>query len=544
MASRMAPGFPGQLAERAGEGWNALIARVNPCDPAGFADPPPTQADASTGGFEILGDVRDPHLQSFALRMDSNPRRLRLAAGPAGCHPLYWCRAPGEGWLASRIELLLQANGVTRREQEAYFAAHYGHADPDESITAYRDIHAIPAGATLEYRGGACQVSRSAREPDDSLWHQSARALTCRMGELRDIAVRRSCVPDAALGLLLSGGFDSASILASLLGNPGAGKEPLCATAGYRHPRVADERALAADLRRRLGVRGLEIDARLNLPTLPGFVDTDAPCGNPFRKLNDALYAGLAVAGVQCVVTGQFADELDASGLEWYHEWRSPLTPASLPVTDLLRSLPDLIGLAVRRLRRHRASAIAVRDPLLPEWQRHLAECRDAALARYRDWPRPHQAAAVLGAGCRDSEWLEARHFERHGLLPRHPFRDWDLVRFMLSLPAAQTAVMRRTKLIQRRAAPRRLPAQVISRGKCGTLAPLLQEAVRSALPRIKSVLLEVPVWRRYLSADALDSLQLVDDFDLDRVCRMLGHALWAAPDAIRSADAAVGRHQ
>ncbi|MBL8243201.1 MAG: asparagine synthase [Rhodanobacteraceae bacterium] len=542
-ARTLAPPFDGQQDHRSGAGWNALVVRVSDVDPAGFHD-------SGAPGVVLLASyarptwpLQPPSTAGLAIGIDRTQRCLTATCDLTGRHGLYWCEARGEIWLSTRIELLLLAPGLATAEDPGYFASYYANCAAPDDRTAYRDIRLIPGGAWLRHSGRRCHVSAHERVPAEAVETLPAKQ---RREHLRSLVGRAvaSCLPEGAgtAGLLLSGGFDSAWVLRTLvrIGHPRVRIE--CATAGYRHRRVADERKLAENLRKSLAVPGFDLDAAQYPPRLADLGDIAAPCANPFRRLNDALYSGLRTAAARVVLTGQFADELDAPGHAWLREWRQHKTLDSLPLWALLRQPAEVARHLVNRLGLRRAG-VRHDDCLLAAWREWLQSQEPARLMPFQAWPRPSHAADVLGSAVRESELLEARHVESQGLLSMHPFRDWELVRFLLSLPARDTAVLASRKRIQR-AAARDLPASVLRRKKCGSLEPLLSAAMASLAPQAELILREVPAWRGYLAEGALQRLAPRNPTELYMVFRMLAHSLWAEPGLLRTVAGVEARHR
>lgn len=545
-APRLAPGFPGQAQSRSGQGWDALVVRVNQLDPTLISN----LEHPGTILISSLAKPQWPHASSaalgFAMVIEESERRLRAVCDLMGSQSLYWYAGVDEFWVSSRIELLLHAPGITRAPDSGYFAAYYAGSQAGDESTAYRDIRVLPAGAQMDWSNGRAHVTRQDRCPDSSLWTLPVADLEVRMRDHLDQAVRSSIAlsTPSVVGLLLSGGFDSASILGSLVQQRSRFLELHCATAGYHHAQVIDERIPALSLRSYLKTPGFEVDAATHPPDLELMVDRAAPCANPFRSLNDALYGGLRAAGAQLILTGQFADELDAPGLAWYREWRVRSSVGLPLLVPMIRGLPLLFARLLHRLRPRWLAQAEGLNGLRPEWQAQVALIRASALELQGHWPRPAHAAAVLGSGCVESELLETRHYEKVGALVRHPYRNWELVRFMLSLPAKHTAVVSSSKLLQRRALSAYLPSQFIQQKKCGSLEPLLHAALKHDFLQIARLLDETPVWREYLRDEARDCVQLRNSDDLHLLCLILGHVLWSHPELLRKVGDVAGHRQ
>lgn len=146
-------------------------------------------------------------------------RRLRkafLVRDPHGMRPLFFARKRGRLYFASEIKALLEVPGIERRlDREAlwhFFTLAYmpGRHTPFEEIEELRAGHLLEidlASGRVEMR----RYHRTVYAPDESLGEDdAARALHGLMLE----SVRANLVADAPVGLTLSGGFDTSTLLA------------------------------------------------------------------------------------------------------------------------------------------------------------------------------------------------------------------------------------------------------------------------------------------------------------------------------------------
>ena len=156
---------------------------------------------------------------AFAL-WDRPSRTLLVARDPLGVKPLYYA-TPGGGTLlfGSGLASLL-ASGLVSRELDGqalhdYLALCY--VPGPRSIL--REVRKLPPGCRLLWREGVLQAERyfRLRLPTSAGAPHFAGTLEEGAAELRRTlreAVRRQLVADVSLGMLLSGGVDSTTVLA------------------------------------------------------------------------------------------------------------------------------------------------------------------------------------------------------------------------------------------------------------------------------------------------------------------------------------------
>ena len=178
---------------------------------------------------------------AFAL-WDSRERRLVLARDRAGKKPLFYSERGDVISFASELEALMQDREIPRELDygalDSYLALRY----VPSPLSAYRAVRKLPpatvatfssAGLKLE-RYWSLDFGRKRTESDEDL-----------IDEIRDrlrVAVRRRMIADVPLGAFLSGGIDSAAVVAAMAE---ASTEPVKTfSIGFDDPRL-DERRLA-----------------------------------------------------------------------------------------------------------------------------------------------------------------------------------------------------------------------------------------------------------------------------------------------------------
>src|SRR3954469_12053236 len=204
----------------------------------------------------------------FAIALwDRTRERLVLVRDRLGKKPLLYARLPdGSLAFASETKALLQLPGLGREldleQLDAYLALQY------VPRSGLRAVEKVPPGSAVIVEGESLRVERYwAPQPAAADGHW-----VTRVREEVTAAVRRRLVADVPLGALLSGGIDSAIVVAAMAQ---AQAEPVRTfTIGFPDPRY-DERAYARAVANRYGTRHeeLEIEAAPELDRLAHVFD-------------------------------------------------------------------------------------------------------------------------------------------------------------------------------------------------------------------------------------------------------------------------------
>ena len=174
--------------------------------------------------YDRYGDRFVEHLNGqFAIALwDSERGRLLLARDRAGIRPLYHTAAHGRVWFGSEVKSLLAALperaslDVQGLIQTFTF---WGPVDPD---SVFSDVQSLPPGHLLAIeRDGAQKLTQywdwtfaDAQEPARALPFDSIETATQALRDLLVDAVRLQLRSDVPVGAYLSGGLDSAGIVA------------------------------------------------------------------------------------------------------------------------------------------------------------------------------------------------------------------------------------------------------------------------------------------------------------------------------------------
>jgi asparagine synthase (glutamine-hydrolysing) len=264
---------------------------------------------------EVLAHAYEEWGTAFAERLrgmfavavwDARERQLVLARDRFGIKPLYYRAVSGELAFASELRALPRGE-VDLEALEAFLAFNSIPAP----LTIFREIRKLPAGHVLLWEDGRIQLERFARPapvPADELRNDEEVELVEELrSRLRD-SVRAHLVSDVPVGVLLSGGVDSALLTALAAEESGA---PLRTFSIGFVERSFDELADARLVAERYGTTHRELvlrpDAALLLPALAEAFD------EPFADssaLPTYLVSELAASDVKVALSGEGGDEL------------------------------------------------------------------------------------------------------------------------------------------------------------------------------------------------------------------------------------------
>jgi asparagine synthase (glutamine-hydrolysing) len=428
---------------------------------------------------------------------DERRRRLLAARDELGVKPLYWWSDGRRVAVASEIGALLQAGlikpAVDRAALDHYLACRFVPAPR----TLFEGVKKLPAASTLTVEdGGAPRVETWREPPGEPRRDLSDGHLADLLAERFADAVERQMMSDVPYGALLSGGVDSAAVVAAMakrshappttftIGFPGGGPE-------------YDEREAAAESARLIGTEhhattlvetGFLAELATAIPRL------EEPCGIPSAPALAQL-SRFAAEKVKVVLAGQGADE--PHGGYGRHQaaallGRLRVAPAALasPVAAVARAVPRAArarrvahvlggrGDADRLLRLVEITDAPVRKALLG---RNPQDAGDERLALARGVLGEVQGRDLL----EQALYLDTRMFLPDGILIcndkmsmaaslelRVPFLDVELMRFVERIPARARIRLRAGKRLHRMAMERLLPPGLADRPKHGFATP------------------------------------------------------------------------
>jgi asparagine synthase (glutamine-hydrolysing) len=427
----------------------------------------------------------------FAIALwDARRRRLVLARDRYGIKPLYWRHEGGE--LAFASELRALPRGEVDLDALECFLAFNSIPAP---YSVFREVRKLPAGHLLVWEAGEVRLERYARpgplpaaelrEGDEAELVEELRA------RLRD-SVRAHLLADVPVGVLLSGGVDSAALAALAAQET---PEPVHTfTIGFAE-RSFDERADARLVAERYGTDHHELLVRpepeLLLRALAEAFD------EPFADssaLPTYLVSQLAAEHVKVALSGEGGDELFGG---YYTYAADLLADRAAPLARLVRPLVEAVPASTRKASLDYKAKRFVRAAHLPPLERHhgwkeifapavRAELTgrstafdpvDVLRARYAETAGADELARLqdvdVGVYLVDDLLAKTdRASMAHSLEARVPFLDPLVTNLAFALPARHKVRGLRKKVLLRKAVEPLLPREVVHGRKRGFSIP------------------------------------------------------------------------
>src|SRR5215210_4816835 len=470
---------------------------------------------ATNSDSEVVVHAYEEHGVDFVQRLngifafviwDEREQRLVAARDAFGVKPLYWWTDGRRVALASEIGALIQAGlvmpAVDRVALDHYLACRF----VPSPRTLFEGVRKLPPASTLVVqRDGAPRVMSWREEPGAPI-AASDEELAARLAGSFGDAVERQMMSDVPYGAFLSGGVDSAGVVAAM--KLRSGTPPTTFTIGFPgHGDVVDEGALAAESARVIGTDHHDTVMReTDFLTEMGrcIPRLEEPCGIPSAPALLQL-SRFAARDVKVVLAGQGADE--PHGGYGRHLAAALLRPLKLvpavaarPAGALARALPRAAaarrvahllggrGDTERLLRLVEITGADVRSALLggaahrsPGAAAGHSDAERERLATARELLRPVEGRGLL----EQALYLDTHMFLPDGILLcndkmsmaaglelRVPFLDLELMRFVERIPAARRVRPRRPKRLHKMAMERLLPPAIVNRPKHGFATP------------------------------------------------------------------------
>ncbi len=449
------------------------------------------------GDTEVLLHLYEEHGDRFAERLrgmfaiaiwDARRRRLVLARDRFGIKPLYYRATDGELAFASELRALPRGE-IDPDALEAFLAFNSIPAP----LTIFREIRKLPPGHLLIWEDGRVDVRRFARPaPIEELREDEEAELVEELrSRLRD-SVRAHLVSDVPVGVLLSGGVDSAFLAA--LAAEESSEQLRTFSIGFEE-RSFDELAGARLVAERYGTQHRELvlrpDAALLLPALADAFD------EPFADssaLPTYLVSQLAASDVKVALSGEGGDELFGG----YYTYTADLLAARVGrLARLAGPLVELLPTSTSRASFDYKAKRFVRAAHLPPLERHhgwkeifspdlRAELTGGRSAfdpvdilrdRYRETEGADELARLqdvdLGTYLVDDLLVKTdRASMAHSLEARVPYLDTVVTNLALALPTRHKIRGLAKKVLLRKAAAPLLPREIVHGKKRGFSIP------------------------------------------------------------------------
>ena len=474
-----------------GEIYNHLALRSRVDVPfQGHSDTETLVELLSAGGIHATLPLLNGMFAFAAL--DRSTNTVYLARDPFGIKPLYLHHSTDQLCFASEIKALV-AMGVTAEVDPQALSTLFTLGYVPSPQTMLRNVQRLGPGQLLIWHEGQATIERYIQTHT----HRTEMSLEEASDAYRDrlaAAVERQLISDVPVGVLLSGGIDSA-LVATMARE--AGHQPKTFTVGFGGGSAACEIDDAAETARVLGLshRSVLIEPDVLWEQLPSIVNA---LEEPLASLSPVAMwdlVKLAREEVTVALAGQGSDEswggYSRYRMEYLRRWASPASRLIRPLSGSRRLEVALPGWSLRALR-----AVGESDParrfrytyeIFPDrWRTRLLGGSDVGTAeeRIRDWL--HWTAPAGVSSCEQMMRVDGRmqladDFFVYGdkismsvsLEMRVPMADLELTRFVDGLPLHLKLNSRRQKILHKHMASRYLPDEIVNRKKKGFEVPV-----------------------------------------------------------------------
>jgi asparagine synthase (glutamine-hydrolysing) len=433
----------------------------------------------------------------FAIAIwDSRKSRLLLARDRFGIKPLYYRVAGGTVSFGSELKALLRQPGFSREIDPEALESFLAFNSIPSPLTIFKEARKLPAGHTLIAERGEVRIARFARPgpaPADQVRNEGDEALAAELRDrLRD-SVRAHLVSDVPVGVLLSGGIDSAALTAMAAGESGYRVSTF--SIGFEESSF-DELGQARLVAERYGTDHHELVLRPDaVDLLPRLVEAfDEPFGDS-SALPTYLVSQLASGTVKVVLSGEGGDELFGG---YYTYVADRLAPRLGRAAPLLRPLVDLLPSSSEKASFDYKAKRFMRGAHLPPVERHhawkeifspeaqddllagdrISDPVDAYRARYAETEGAPELARLqdldLGIYLVDDLLVKTdRSSMAHSLEARVPFLDTEVADLALALETRQKVRGLSKKRLLRRAVEPLVPKEIVRGRKQGFSIPV-----------------------------------------------------------------------
>jgi asparagine synthase (glutamine-hydrolysing) len=263
-------------------------------------------------GYEEWGDELPVHLRgmfAFAI-LDSPKERLLIVRDHLGVKPLYYSASGGRFWFASEIKSLLADSRVSRDIDLLALSQYLSLLYVPEPRTIFGDIQVLRPGHRAVVESGGFRTEPYWVPPLEPAARGRGAAEAVAATFEDSVAVMLEA--DVPLGLFLSGGLDSAAILAMMAKHSSGAVKTFSigfGAAEHRWDELVEARALADHFGAEHHELHVDPDIVKTLPQVIGHVDQ--PFANPTAAIVYQLSAA-ARRHVTVALSGTGGDEMFA----------------------------------------------------------------------------------------------------------------------------------------------------------------------------------------------------------------------------------------
>jgi asparagine synthase (glutamine-hydrolysing) len=392
---------------------------------------------------------------------DRRRNRLLLARDRFGIKPLYYARFGGTVVFASEIKALFEHPDCPRELVWASAVSELAPGAASSTVTSwFRGIEVVPAATivSIDLSTGTQTQTPYWRFPDFGAAQDDGRSdeeFIAQYRELLTAAVRDCASADTELGLMLSGGVDSATV-AALMAAGGTQAHTFTVLSGST---FAGDAEFGARVAAHLGLPNHQIvfgndrvPSAAEWRNLLWLLETPLCGAEQFYKHSLYTYAKQVRPELRGMLLGQASDEYNggySAGLAFGGGWPEfEATTQEIARNEALGRTPSIGSWW----------SVDGVGPLLS----------DELLIDGRASGDPYQAYVEFGYRSIQQYncWHEDRTAAGHGVEARVPFLDHRLIEFLATIPRARRAGLLWDKRILRDGVRDLLPGEVVNRSK------------------------------------------------------------------------------
>jgi asparagine synthase (glutamine-hydrolysing) len=474
-------------------------------------------------------------LGPFALAIyDEARQQVVCARDPLGDCTLFYYVDNDLLLIASEEQALLTHPAVSDTLDETALAYYFAVRAPSDGRTFFQDIREMLPSQVMMIGAHGTKTRRYWDvDPERRLVYRDDVEYAEQFRLLLDQSVQRCLRAVGPSAVMMSGGLDSTSVASLAARHLAAASPPERLTViswVFDQFPMCDERIYMDRLIEQHNLKAIRISGDGDWPFRDAFLfeshNPGRPYNNPYHRLKRHLYQATYDNQTRVLLTGAFGDDLYTGAEDWLSDllhdqrflevgnelmlgvrrfgFRKLMARRSLRRTgrQLLEQLPAMQCLLTLR-DKHKLNQI--------DWLTPYARQK---LSGLENWPpsadkgrRPDQHRAVLGMYSASGASSENSYASKMGVELRDPYRDRQLVEFMLSIPAYQLYRWQRHKHILRNAMMNLLPENILSRVGPTSLLPLYRYGLAQAEWQMVQQILNRPeaVWRRFVQPSWLE---------------------------------------
>lgn len=471
---------------------------------------------------------------TFAI-WDLKSQKLVLARDRLGIKPLYFYHKGEKFIFASEIKAILQDPNVDRQIDLQSLVHYMGFEFVPAPRTMFHHIQKLPAGHYLIYEKGKISISQY-WDLRFRLTDRSPQDYADQMLDLLTHAVRKRLISDVPLGVFLSGGLDSSTVVALM---HRCGISPLQTFAlGYEDPSFSEldyARFMAENVNSQHHEMIIE-------PITPSLIEKAAwHLDEPMTDLSTISFYLICQKAKQFAtvcLSGEGGDEVlvgydrfKASKAHRYYEYVPEWIRRGI-VAPLVNALPDQSQKKgpVNIMKRFIQGGLLPKDGGHIRWQYFGQSIQEEKLLRdhYREYVKldPFSLIRDYRVLCNSEDQLDQEIYVdlkftmaesvlmkvdkmsmAHSLEVRVPFLDHEFVEFCATIPSSFKLDGFQTKAIFRSAMKGVLPEKIRKRGKQGYSLPIKNWLRGELKEYMMDMLHESALIRNMFNPDALERM-------------------------------------